>query len=828
MKTVDQLLADAEKIRIETVEHNNDSERVGAALKDTIRFMKDHYLYSGNPITLSLIQQNPVANFAALATNYPNPLRDWAAMVEDEGVVYCYNGVAWASTGLKKFPEDVAVKRDIKDLTSLTDAVLPNILGTLDIYKQNGAGGTVTGSKITIAAGSTGLDSRVGVQVPKEIRNIKLAFSSTSAISCLLFAANADGSNQTNLGAPTFLFEGGKYVFEVEHLFTSKVDSRIFLFISNGSALPLIVEFELTSVLNIGIKLADGDQLKSLKSDINSIGNVYSPELSNSLAHTISVSNGSTYYEDKLTIPIGETGFDSRIAITFPSNLRKFKFEINSSKAISMAIYLSNVGYINAETINNTNWLLQIDGTYSMFVEYTIVGELEKWIFLQTLNNTQADEDIVIYYKSIKENIEDIYLKAYETSKNGVQTFETLGETIAGSAGGFSNPAGIATNKNSAVSKNGRLREITFSAHQPGLATFGIGTIDQWNKAIIEKTFTVDVISGGSQTHIINETIKEGQQVFFYMTNLIPDWGIYQQGQEDILLYVDEGVNLPLHGLGIAGFLGLNYKVVYATENFVDVYERVLSIEDNQIIQQNQISVLKSSTVVIDKITKESYKLQIANGVLSVKSTTIKKAVALGNSITRHGITPFWWGDWGMAATQRAKDWVHILQGKFQTKYATASVNALNISGLEINPLTFDFSSLDYLLQNDVDLVLLKIGENVSDTPNFAIKFDDLVDYIWLKIPTCDIIIGGMFWQNEGVNNVMKNVAEQKGLTFVSNMSLYSDPIYKSSLDTEVYGDDNQWHTISDGGTTAPGVAAHSSDIGMQAIADLFGIALGY
>jgi len=126
MKTVDQLLTQAEQIRIETVEHHNDSERVGAALKDTIGFMKDHYLYSNNPITLSLIYQPPVANFAALATNYPNPLRDWAAMVEEEGVVYCYNGTAWASTGLKAFPVDVAVKYDL--VTKATKSVGKNLL----------------------------------------------------------------------------------------------------------------------------------------------------------------------------------------------------------------------------------------------------------------------------------------------------------------------------------------------------------------------------------------------------------------------------------------------------------------------------------------------------------------------------------------------------------------------------------------------------------------------------------------------------------------------------------------------------------------------------
>jgi len=46
-----------------------------------------------NSVAKSLIWQAPVANFAALATTYPIPLIGWAAMVNDEGIVYSYNGL---------------------------------------------------------------------------------------------------------------------------------------------------------------------------------------------------------------------------------------------------------------------------------------------------------------------------------------------------------------------------------------------------------------------------------------------------------------------------------------------------------------------------------------------------------------------------------------------------------------------------------------------------------------------------------------------------------------------------------------------------------------
>ena len=39
----------------------------------------------------------------------------------------------------------------------------------------------------------------------------------------------------------------------------------------------------------------------------------------------------------------------------------------------------------------------------------------------------------------------------------------------------------------------------------------------------------------------------------------------------------------------------------------------------------------------------------------------VRSWTAMGNSFTLHSVTDFWWGLWGMAATHRDSDYVHVL-----------------------------------------------------------------------------------------------------------------------------------------------------------------------
>jgi hypothetical protein len=62
---------------------------------------------------VGLIYQDPVDTVEDLAITYPNPQPGWAAMVTSLGYIYSWNGSAWANTGLRAFPADVATTEDI-------------------------------------------------------------------------------------------------------------------------------------------------------------------------------------------------------------------------------------------------------------------------------------------------------------------------------------------------------------------------------------------------------------------------------------------------------------------------------------------------------------------------------------------------------------------------------------------------------------------------------------------------------------------------------------------------------------------------------------------
>ena len=105
--------------------------------------------------TLAVIPvfKDPVPTFSALATTYPAPLQGWSAMVEDVGVIYQYNGMAWASTGLSNFPTNVATLSDLELLAETTNMLkiqsglnLINPFTVVDGYYINIANGVLVAS----------------------------------------------------------------------------------------------------------------------------------------------------------------------------------------------------------------------------------------------------------------------------------------------------------------------------------------------------------------------------------------------------------------------------------------------------------------------------------------------------------------------------------------------------------------------------------------------------------------------------------------------------------------------------------------------------------
>jgi len=221
----------------------------------------------------------------------------------------------------------------------------------------------------------------------------------------------------------------------------------------------------------------------------------------------------------------------------------------------------------------------------------------------------------------------------------------------------------------------------------------------------------------------------------------------------------------------------------------------------------------KNNTNTLDgkKITDSLLKIVSKNNYVSIKN--YKNIIHFGNSICKHPIvTDVWWGEWGMAATVKENDYVHKFLSMIKVKNPNATSDALNIAPWETNYATFNKSTLDSYLVGK-DLVILRLGENVTYYPDFQNQYKKLIQYIQSKAPNATIILGGQFWTNATKEIAMQNAANELKLPFISLNHLDS-ATYKQSVNNIVYGDDNLTHIISN-----TGVADHPNDLGHLEIA---------
>ena len=253
-----------------------------------------------------------------------------------------------------------------------------------------------------------------------------------------------------------------------------------------------------------------------------------------------------------------------------------------------------------------------------------------------------------------------------------------------------------------------------------------------------------------------------------------------------------------------------NYELILSKDGIVDVEY------DNARIKVKGINVGETVLTVRSKDGSLS-----ASCKLNVSIRSVKKWLAFGNSITKHGITDFWWGEWGMAATVKEKDYVHVLNGLLEEKYNnTIDFEPVNIAPWEGDSKTFDKEQINKYLDGTEDVVVIRIGENVGGNTLAAYKeeLSALVKYMKSRSPNACYVITGNFWTNKAKDEVQKAVAEEYGCLWLT-LDQFDTDENKCTLDTKVFGDDGKWHVISEGGETAPGVAAHPSDIGMENIA---------
>ncbi|MBC8356359.1 MAG: PD40 domain-containing protein [Planctomycetes bacterium] len=190
------------------------------------------------------------------------------------------------------------------------------------------------------------------------------------------------------------------------------------------------------------------------------------------------------------------------------------------------------------------------------------------------------------------------------------------------------------------------------------------------------------------------------------------------------------------------------------------------------------------------------------------------KVLFLGNSITLHSPAPAigWTGNWGMAASSREKDYVHLLSADIATAAgAPPKTMVKNIADFERGYETFDIATkLKPELEFKADIVVVAIGENTNEPKtddaraNFAAAFTRLLDEI-KKHGQPTIFVRSSFWPNETKDGIMRKASMDAGATFVDIAALGFDRSNAAGSERKI---------------EHAGVAGHPGDKGMRAIAD--------
>lgn len=355
--------------------------------------------------------------------------------------------------------------------------------------------------------------------------------------------------------------------------------------------------------------------------------------------------------------------------------------------------------------------------------------------------------------------------------------------------------------------------------------TFGIGNIDQRNWGLISRTFTANVSNGDNELDV-SAQIDKGERLFIIANSASSavnaniykgDTGIHYESQESEIV------------MSLAnGYIAISYIV-----------DGLKYTSDSGFVSKSDFENFKSDiNATIDGITLDKlfiaspnetlYKLSVTNEgtIQTVAVPTLGKILIMGNSYDISSYSPpVWWGDFGMAASRKENDWKHTLIRQLRNdNNVVCNFRKSALMNWETRWTTFDYSTLDDALSETYILVIIRIGENNTDTDYTRVqsRMETLLQYVITKLGTSvPIIVGGALRIRTAQNPYLQAACgEFDNVTYVDMTPAGQVTPFAAGLNQRVFGDDEVWHTISES-TMADAVAGHPGDTVMAKMAEL-------
>ena len=192
------------------------------------------------------------------------------------------------------------------------------------------------------------------------------------------------------------------------------------------------------------------------------------------------------------------------------------------------------------------------------------------------------------------------------------------------------------------------------------------------------------------------------------------------------------------------------------------------------------------------------------------------KILFIGNSITLHGKCSYWPGEWGMAASAKEKDYVHLLIKKLRESGRQAEYSVINFFKWEIMDYDRDEAlfMLDDLLKDSYDYIVVQLGENISSVATLERDFCSLMTYLQKSCPKENILVCSSFFIRDAADFIKESVCLEMGGQYVSFKDIRGIAPYIAGDNIEVKADDGIYHIRH------AGVAVHPGDKAMEIYAE--------
>lgn len=276
---------------------------------------------------------------------------------------------------------------------------------------------------------------------------------------------------------------------------------------------------------------------------------------------------------------------------------------------------------------------------------------------------------------------------------------------------------------------------------------------------------------------------------------------------DSIILIKNNEVSLSIN---IEGIIDDN-KIIFALPYNTIQKKLTVSLSTNDVYTVYLNNEIVENEFIIDSSLNNILSIQsdyeIQNYIIIFENVPQSLNVLfLGNSITKTIRSPEleWFGTWGMAASEKEKDYVHLLISKIEPLLEILSTNIYSISWFERKYWdSTETGNTANFINLKPDVLIINIGENIDEElatkNNFQFHLESFIDSIIDS--NSNVIIVNSFWDKKNVNQILEKVAMEKRFYYVDISDLEQD------IENMAYG----YFTNKE-------VESHPSDLGMRNI----------